>query len=103
VSAKRCSLRLTSRYEATLAEVWRALVEPESRSRWLGSLDATPHELEEGRLLELRLADSVARIELRAEGGGTVLVLDHLEIPAEKGMRAAALWTGALDRFGAAL
>jgi len=52
-----CELRLTRRYDATPAEVWAALTEPES--------------------LERRLA---------ADGEGTLLVLDHRRIDERFGM-----------------
>jgi hypothetical protein len=96
---QRCALRLTRRYDAEPAELWRALTEPESVVRWLGAGDVQLRPLEPERVLELELADSVARIELTPDGDRTILVLDHERIPAEVGMRFAQRWTEALDRF----
>src|SRR5437660_1560339 len=103
---RHCSLRLTRRYAASPAEVWQALTAPSSIGRWLGRSDevrlevggsfavelagggrveARVREVEPGRALELdwhRLGEdaSVVRFELREDGGGTVLVLDHSRI-----------------------
>ncbi len=96
---ERCSVRLTRRYDASPAEVWRALTDPASRARWLGALDGEVREVEPGRLLELELHDSLARIELHRDGDRTVLVLDHAAIPAARGMRAIRVWTAALARL----
>lgn len=103
MDGQRCSVRLTRRYDAPPEEVWQALTDPESRGRWLGPVVAELRELERGRVLELDLGDSVARVELRAEAGRTVLVLDHAGIPADRGMRAMRVWTAALARFEEAL
>jgi uncharacterized protein YndB with AHSA1/START domain len=121
----RCELRLTRRYEATPAEVWRVLTEPASIARWL----ATPVDVElaSGGALELALANgsridgrvrevvpervleldwrhageqrSVVRFELHAEDGGTVLVLDHGRIEAPLGMAYISRWSRILDRL----
>jgi uncharacterized protein YndB with AHSA1/START domain len=121
----RCELRLTRRYDATPEEVWRVLTEPASIARWL----ASPVELEltSGGAFELALANgsridgrvrevvpervleldwrhageqrSVVRFELRAEDGGTVLVLDHGRIEAPLGMAYIARWSRMLDRL----
>ena len=121
----RCALRLTRRYEATPAEVWRVLTEPASMARWL----ATPVDVElaSGGAFELALANgsridgrvrevvpervleldwrhageqrSVVRFELRAENGGTVLLLDHGRIEAPLGMAYISRWSRMLDRL----
>lgn len=91
-----CAVRLTRRFPATPAEVWAALTDADSRPRWLGPIDATLRTVDAGRVLELDLGDSVARIELREEEGGTVLVLDHAGISAPGGMRTMRRWTQAL-------
>ena len=44
---------------------------------------------------------SIVSVELRAEGGRTVLVLEHTQIDATLGMRYLATWSRALDRFEA--
>jgi uncharacterized protein YndB with AHSA1/START domain len=117
----RCELRLTRRYEATPDEVWEALTEPGSITRWLApavavelarggafelanGVDARVLEVERGRVLELdwRFGDeerSVVRFELRAEAGGTVLVLEHGRIEAPLGMTYMSRWIRALDRL----
>ena len=43
------------------------------------------------------------RIELRAEGGRTLLVLEHSRIDATLGMGYLRDWFGALERFEHAL
>ena len=122
-----CELRLTRRYEASPAEVWRALTEPASIARWLATpvdidlaaggafalalsngsrIDARVSELVPERVLELgwRHAGeqrSVVRFELRAEDGGTVLLLDHGRIQAPLGMAYISRWSRMLDRFDA--
>jgi uncharacterized protein YndB with AHSA1/START domain len=122
-----CELRLTRRYEASPAEVWRALTEPASIARWLATpvdvqlvaggtfelalpddsrIDARVRELEPERVLELdwRHAGeqrSVVRFELRAEDGGTVLMLDHGRIEAPLGMAYISRWSGVLARLDA--
>jgi hypothetical protein len=94
-----CSLRLTRRYRASSAEVWRALTDPTSVARWLGDVDVRFRPVETGRVLEIELHDSVARIELSSEGDHTVVVLEHERLLADMGMRYLRLWTNALDRF----
>jgi hypothetical protein len=95
----RCAVRLTRRYYTSPEEVWRALTERESVERWLGAVDAQLREVDPGRILELDIGDSVARIVLRPDGDSTILVLDHERIPAEAGMRFTRRWTTALERF----
>jgi uncharacterized protein YndB with AHSA1/START domain len=123
----RCELRLTRRYEATPGEVWRVLTEPASIARWLASpvhvelapggafelalangsrIDGRVRELVPERVLELDWRHgaeerSVVRFELRAEDGGTVLVLDHGRIEAPLGMAYIARWSRMLDRLDA--
>ena len=62
---------------------------------------------QDGRLLELNWRPkgeppSVVRIELRAEGARTVVVLEHTQIEATRGMRYVNSWTRSFDRFEAA-
>jgi uncharacterized protein YndB with AHSA1/START domain len=102
---RHCSLRFTRRYAAPPAAVWRALTEPASIERWLGfpvELEVRVREPE--RLLELDWRrpgeePSVVRFELREEGGGTVLVLDHSRIDERQGMASLASWVRAIARF----
>lgn len=99
MSQGTCALRLTRRYDIPPGEVWRALTDPASRARWLGAVPAELRTLRDGEAVELVLHDSVATIELRPDGSGTVLVLEHAGIPAPRGMRAMRLWTEALAAF----
>ena len=99
----RCSVRLTRRYSEAPPEVWRALTEPESLARWLRpGFDVAQVEVEPGRVLELDWRPpgeepSVVRIELTPEGDGTVLVLDHAQIEAARGMGAIRFWTSVVS------
>jgi len=101
----RCSVRLTRRYSDPPAEVWRALTEPRSLARWLRpGFEVRPSEIEPERVLELDWqppgeGPSLVRIELGADGEGTILVLDHSRIEARFGMGAIQFWTGALGRL----
>lgn len=88
-------MRLTRRYAATLDEVWEAILD----GRWLGTGGVEIRVVEPRRVVELALPGSVARIELSAQGGRTVLVLDHEELAAPEGMRAMRIWTLALERL----
>jgi uncharacterized protein YndB with AHSA1/START domain len=123
----RCELRLTRRYEATPAEVWRVLTEPASIARWLATpvdvevasggpfqlalangsrIDGRVREVVPERVLELDWQHageqpSVVRFELRAEDGGTVLVLDHGRIEAPLGMAYISRWSSVLARLDA--
>src|SRR5204862_4984020 len=101
----QCSVRLTRRYPDPPPEVWAALTEPDSLARWLRpGFDVPQTEVEPGRILELDWRPpgedpSVVRIELEADGPGTVLVLDHARVEAPTGMRALWFWTAALARL----
>jgi uncharacterized protein YndB with AHSA1/START domain len=121
MDAGHCELRLTRRFDATPAEVWAALTEPDSIGRWLGrtaaidlsaggafalasGVDARVREVEPERVLELDWrfageAPSVVRFELAAEGDGTLLMLDHRRIDERFGMAYVSRWTSALARF----
>jgi hypothetical protein len=105
VTDERCSLRLTRRYDVPIEVVWRALADADARRRWLG-VPHTAREREPGTVLELELevedGVGIARIELRQDGETTVVVLEQVDIPAPRGMRAMRTWTTALDRFEAA-
>jgi uncharacterized protein YndB with AHSA1/START domain len=109
MEAERCAARFTRRYDASPAQVWRALTDPESVARWLAApVGVEVVRSEPERLLELDWSPpgeppSYVRIELRAEGKRTVLVLDHERIDAALGMRYLRDWARALDRFEATL
>ena len=107
-----CSLRVTRYYDASPAEVWATLTDPGSLARWLGpmadALRANVRSLEAERLLEVDWAPpgeerSVVQFELRPDGVGTVLVLDHRRIDARRGMRAMSSWEHHLQRLDALL
>jgi uncharacterized protein YndB with AHSA1/START domain len=125
VAPQHCSVRLTRRYRAPAAEVWRALTDPESLARWLGrpndvQLEAggsfvlelpeggrvagRVRELEPERVLELDWSlpgedVSLVRFELREEDDRTVLVLDHSQVEEVHGMAYMARWTRLLERL----
>ena len=100
-----CEVRFTRRYDATPAEVWAALTEPESIARWLGPVPTTIRGSEPEQVLELDWLvpgdePSIVRFELRPrEGGGTELVLDHRRINAVQGMLYSERWTNTLLRL----
>jgi uncharacterized protein YndB with AHSA1/START domain len=99
-----CEVRFTRRYDATPAELWAALTEPESIARWLGPVPTSVRESEPERLLELDwLAPgddpSVVRFELIPREGGTQLVLDHRRINAVQGGLYSERWTNTLLRL----
>jgi len=124
-----CELRLTRYYRASPSEVWAALTDAASIARWLapvGDVDLAPNggfevrcddrglliarvrAFEIERLLELDWTvpgekPSVVRFELRADGDGTVLALDHRLVGARVGMRAMGIWEGHLTRLDALL
>lgn len=124
-----CGVRLTRYYRASPSEVWAALTDTASIARWLApvrnvdlvpgggfelqlgggvSLTASVRSVEIERLLELDWAvpgeePSVVRFELRPDGNGTVLALDHRRIDARLGMRAMGIWEGHLTRLDALL
>jgi uncharacterized protein YndB with AHSA1/START domain len=128
----RCGVRFERRYDAAPQEVWSALTEPERIGRWLADVaelelrvggrfllrwhesDGTQETdgkilaLEPGRLLELNWTypgepDSVARFELRPDGDGTVLVLDHRGLPPGSIAGYGAGWHSHLDSLAAHL
>ena len=105
----QCEARFTRRYDATIEEVWLALTDPESLQRWLAPPPGvTVKRTEPERLLELDWSPpgeppSEVRIELRAQGSRTVLVLEHSRIDAVLGMRYLRDWSSALERFAAGL
>jgi uncharacterized protein YndB with AHSA1/START domain len=101
----RCELRITRRYDASVEEVWRALTDPDSVARWLAPPPGVQPRTTEGEhVLELEWQPpgeepSVVRFEVRSEGGRTVLVLDHRQLAATRGMRYMAAWSRVLERF----
>ena len=126
----RCGVRFERRYDFSPEEVWSALTEPERLTRWLANVaeldlraggrfvlvwhedgqqtDGTVLELEPGRVLELGWSypeepDSAVRFELRPDGAGTVLVLDHRGLPPGSIAGYGAGWHSHLDSLEAHL
>lgn len=128
----RCGVRFERRYDASPDELWSALTEPERLGRWLADVaelelrvggrfllqwregdgtqetDGTILAFEPGRLLELNWTypgepDSVARFELRPDGEGTILVLDHRGLPPGAIAGYGAGWHSHLDSLAAHL
>jgi uncharacterized protein YndB with AHSA1/START domain len=121
------AVRFERRYAVAPAAVWAALTEPEQLRGWL--TEATTFDHEVGGRVELRFGDepnqtingsirvydppraleyewhwpgqatSTVRFELRSDGGGTLLVLDHRGLPAESATGYAAGWHAYLDRL----
>ncbi len=118
----RAGVRFERRYDFSPEEVWSALTEPERLGRWLANVaelelrvggrfllvwkeddgdqrtDGRVRELDPGRVLELDWtypgeADSVARFELRPDGDGTILVLDHRGLPPVRSRGTAPVGT----------
>ena len=129
---ERAGVRFERRYDFAPEEVWSALTEPERLGRWLANVveldlrvggrlllvwkegdddqrtDGRVREVEPGRVLELDWAypgepDSVARFELRPDGDGTLLVLDHRGLPPAAIAGYGAGWHSHLDSLDAHL
>jgi uncharacterized protein YndB with AHSA1/START domain len=100
-----CEVRFTRRYDATPAEVWAALTEPDSIARWLGPVPTSVRASEPERVLELDWLPpgdepSVVRFELvLREDGRTELVLDHRRINAVQGGLYSERWANTLLRL----
>ena len=120
-----CAVRITRYYRASPGEVWAALTEAGSIRRWLAFvrdldlsagglvelqldggtvLSAGVRAVEIERVLELDWAapgeePSIVRFELRPDGEGTILALDHRLIDARAGMRVMRLWEEHLARL----
>jgi uncharacterized protein YndB with AHSA1/START domain len=76
-------VRVQRLYDATLAELWDALTEPDSVKRWLGRpMPGRVTSSEPHRLLELEWnvpgeGATYVRFELQEEAGGVRLIVDH--------------------------
>lgn len=128
----RCGVRFERRYDASPEELWSALTEPDRLRRWLADVaeldlrvggrfllrwqesdgtqetDGTILALDPGRVIELNWTypgepDSVARFELRPDGNGTILVLDHRGLPPGSIAGYGAGWHSHLDSLAAHL
>ncbi len=124
--ADRLAVRFERRYAATPAEVWDAVTEPERIGRWLapvtmlgdrhyrldfGDDHATvgevvtcdpPHSLTVTWEFTGEPASRVA-LEVRADGDGAVLVLDHTRLPNDQGAEYGAGWEAHLATLEAQL
>jgi uncharacterized protein YndB with AHSA1/START domain len=122
----RLAVRFERRYPATPAEVWSAVTEPERISRWLA-----PATLVEDRRYRLDFGDghvttgevetcdaprslvvtwdfpdeptSRVSVEIRPDGDGAVLVLDHTRLPQNQGAGYGAGWEAHLATLEAQL
>jgi uncharacterized protein YndB with AHSA1/START domain len=120
------AVHLERRYEATPEEVWAVLVEPTHVRNWLAEMTIEPRaggrltfdwgggnqdegivrEFDPPRVFEYtwtRRGDSVIRFELRPEGDGTLLVLDHAAASLDQAISVGAGWQSHLDAMEALL
>ena len=108
------TVRFERQYTASVQELWSALTDADQMRRWLGATVSIEGRVggavqlrwdsgdemrgvitvfDPGRVLEYTWCeqalgvDSVVRFELRAEPPGTVLVLDHTQVPADQRTR----------------
>ncbi len=121
----RFAVRFERHYPAGPAELWTTLTEPERLARWLAEVvdgrlepggeftfrwdgDASQTArcrvrlFEPPKVLELDWSfegepDSVLRIELSPAGDGTLLVLDHRQLPRGQAAGYGAGWQAHLD------
>lgn len=131
LDGERRAIRFERRYDATPAEVWSALTEPGRLARWLADAEldlrvggeyvlrfsgedqgqTTRGEvvaIEPERLLELTWLypgeeNTVLRFELRPDGEGTILVLDHRGLPVEAAPGYGGGWQAHLEALEAHL
>ena len=124
--ADRLAVRFERRYPATPAEVWSAITEPERIGRWL----APTTLLGDGRY-QLDFGDdhrttggvevcepphslvvtwdfageptSRVSVEVRPDGDGALLVLDHTRLPQNQGAEYGAGWEAHLATLEAQL
>jgi uncharacterized protein YndB with AHSA1/START domain len=126
LEGERRAVRHERHYDATPAEVWAALTEPDQVRNWLAEMTIEPRaggrvtftwENGHGDEGVVRVFDppttfeytwekgsvSVVRFELSPEGNGTLLVLDHSQIEVESGASIGAGWHMHLDAMDALL
>ena len=122
----RLAVRFERRYPATPAEVWSAITEPERVGRWLapttllgngryrldfGDDHVTTGEVEtcdppHALVVSWDFAGEPASrvsVEVRPEGDGSVLVLDHTRLPQDQGAGFGAGWEAHLATLEAQL
>ena len=124
--ADRLAVRFERRYPATPAEVWSAITEPERIARWLASttlLGDGRYRLDFGddheTLGQVEVCDapralvvtwefpgepaSRVSVEVRPDGDGAVLLLDHTRLPQNQGAGYGAGWEAHLATLEAQL
>jgi uncharacterized protein YndB with AHSA1/START domain len=124
--AGRLAVRFERRYPATAAEVWSAITEPERLGRWLAPttlLEDGRYEIDfgEGQSTAGEVVEcdpphalvvtwdfpdepaSRVSVEVRPDGDGCVLVLDHTRLPQNQGAGYGAGWEAYLGRLEAQL
>jgi len=122
----RHAVRLERQYDATPDEIWAILVEPQHVQNWLAQMEIEPHvggritfdwngdnqdegvvrAFEPPRLFEYtwtRNGESVIRFELRPDGDGTLLTLDHSRTSLDQAVQVGAGWHSHLDAIEALL
>jgi len=113
--ADRLAVRFQRRYPAAPAEVWAAVTEPERIGRWLAPvtllddrryrLDFGDDHVTVGDVVDCEPPRSLTvtwdfpgeppsrvAVQLRPDGDGTVLVLDHTRLPHDQGAGYGAGW-----------
>ena len=124
--ADRLAVRFERRYPATPAEVWSAITEPERVGRWLAPttlLGDGRYRLDFGddhqTLGRVEVCDaphalvvtwdftgeptSRVAVEVRADGDGSLLLLDHTRLPQNQGAGYGAGWEAHLATLEAQL
>lgn len=114
------AVHLERRYEAPPEEVWTILTEPHNVRNWLAKMELEPRvggrvtfdwggtNQDEGVVREFdpphvfeytwtRNGESVIRFELRPDGDGTLLVLDHAATSLDQAIGVGAGWQSHLD------
>ncbi len=120
-------VRFERLYDATPAELWNAITDPEQIKGWLahttrwtltlgdewsirfddGEVGGRVVEVDVGRVLELTWveedSESVLRFEIVPRDTGSLLVLDHSRLPAESRPGFGAGWQAHLEALAALL
>jgi uncharacterized protein YndB with AHSA1/START domain len=115
----RPALRFERRFDHPMERVWRAVTEPDELARWfVAPVQWTPETGEtfesmgqSGQIIELEAPQSIAwtwggerfSFELRADGGGCLLVFTHVFDDRALGAQHATGWAIYLARLGAHL